>query len=335
MGQNVIWRLTAVGMEQLLKTGDKLDGGLLKELIDRRILTKRHFDCSEIEDKSKAGIVSKALIGLQMLWVVFECGTRKAQNLPITLLEFHVLIQIPYTIFAYICWWFKPLDVAVPITLPIPYDLWPTAFRTVTVETFTSPSRAKSPLRRVGVCGTYPTVFAQALFDFCYHLTSSGEKWSAVMAALNGGIHAIASHFHFPHVVEMWFWRASCIGVAALPGLLVLFVGSTGLTTYPLLWFHRVAVREQSMFKDAIHEFVRTWSDAVRRGISENGAGLVGWGKRFPKWGKDLIILNGILWLLAYIVADIFLTVEAFISMRKLPQGAYSTPVWTDYFPHV
>src|SRR5690606_1790371 len=64
MGQNVIWRLTAVGMEQLLKTGDKLDGGLLKELIDRRILTKRHFDCSEIEDKSKAGIVSKALIGL-------------------------------------------------------------------------------------------------------------------------------------------------------------------------------------------------------------------------------------------------------------------------------
>jgi len=29
------------------------------------------------------------------------------------------------------------------------------------------------------------------------------------------------------------------------------------------------------------------------------------------------------------------LTIEAFISIRSLPKGAYSTPSWSDFLPHI
>jgi TRAP-type C4-dicarboxylate transport system permease small subunit len=39
--------------------------------------------------------------------------------------------------------------------------------------------------------------------------------------------------------------------------------------------------------------------------------------------------------LLAFIFSRLFLVVEAFISMRSLPIGAYSTVSWVGFLPHI
>ena len=36
-----------------------------------------------------------------------------------------------------------------------------------------------------------------------------------------------------------------------------------------------------------------------------------------------------------YATARLYLVVEAFISLRSLPLGAYSTPSWVDTLPHI
>lgn len=95
MAQQAVWNLTAAGMEQLLKTRDEARGSLLRELIDKQILTRAHFDHTAIEDKGKANNIAKLLVSLQILWVVAQCIGRKVQGLPLTLLEIHILTRMP------------------------------------------------------------------------------------------------------------------------------------------------------------------------------------------------------------------------------------------------
>lgn len=51
--------------------------------------------------------------------MVGQCLGRKLEGLPLTLLEYHVLLHVCYTIVVYLFWMHKPLDVTVPLTLPI------------------------------------------------------------------------------------------------------------------------------------------------------------------------------------------------------------------------
>ena len=39
--------------------------------------------------------------------------------------------------------------------------------------------------------------------------------------------------------------------------------------------------------------------------------------------------------ILLYVSARVFITVESFISIRKLPLGVYVTVNWANYFPHL
>src|SRR5690606_11634947 len=94
IGSEVAWRLTPAGMEQLLMTEDKLDGGKLRELIDDKILGKEHFDWMAIEDKSKASGIAKFLVSLQIFWLLFECMGRNLPGLAPSLLESHTLIRM-------------------------------------------------------------------------------------------------------------------------------------------------------------------------------------------------------------------------------------------------
>jgi len=356
--QQVVRNLTAAGMKQLLKTQDKLDGGVLKKLINNQTLTKAHFDYDVIKDKSKANDIAKLLVSLQILWVVAQCIGRKAQGLPLTLLEIHILTrmspqpftahfhhltvhlhfipEIPFTILAYLCWWYKPLDVAVPIALPIlqPECGLPDGFRDVKVESFASSSRELAPLRGAGVCGSNLSVFGQAAFDFFYHCTPTGELWSTIMGLLNGALHATAWISHFPTEIEMWLWRASCIGVGSMPVLTHLLVGSRGLISYPLRAFYRLAARGKCTVGDLMQEIYRAWGEAVEGNFGGKVEGTGGWGKRFPICGRHICIAGCGFVTWVYMNSIMYLAVEAFVSVRNLPQGAYRTVNWANYFPH-
>ncbi|KAK3933576.1 hypothetical protein QBC46DRAFT_401760 [Diplogelasinospora grovesii] len=248
---NIIRTLTASGMKQLLESGT------LDKLIHEGVLTKKHFD------HQKKDNIAKTLVSLQILWVVAQCAGRKIAGLPLTLLEIHILTQIPYGIVAYLCWWNKPLDVAVPIELPVSSSFleWSAA----KAEDYSGPYRYSYPLRGGGICGSNLSVFGQASFDFCWNLDATGERWSTVMGLLNGCVHGSAWVSHFPTTTEQWLWRAPCVGVGVMPTLTLIMVGRRDLLSFALMAFHRLAARGTCAVSDLVEEVIRAWREAVKQ----------------------------------------------------------------------
>ncbi|KAK7424473.1 hypothetical protein QQX98_000438 [Neonectria punicea] len=68
----------------------------------------------QIDDKSKADYIQKALVLTQILWMVTQCITRYICDLPLTLLEVHTIIHVVCAVFLYACWFQKPLNVQEP-----------------------------------------------------------------------------------------------------------------------------------------------------------------------------------------------------------------------------
>ncbi|KAB8278993.1 hypothetical protein BDV30DRAFT_203027 [Aspergillus minisclerotigenes] len=59
---------------------------------------------------------------MQIMWMIVQLIGRISAGLPVTLLETHVAIQIPFAVVAYAFWWSKPLDVDEPMFLPLDGD---------------------------------------------------------------------------------------------------------------------------------------------------------------------------------------------------------------------
>ncbi|CAD6578262.1 MAG: hypothetical protein ASARMPRED_008660 [Alectoria sarmentosa] len=121
--------------------------------------------------------------------------------------------------------------------------------------------------------------------------------WFASMAY--GGVHAAAWNGHFPSSIEMWLWRASSICIAG-SGLLWILINMLART-----------------FKG----FKTYWGKV--ESLRAHWTSLVGLG--------SLATLCG----LAYLLARIYLVVEAFMSLRKLPAAAFETLQWTQLVPHL
>lgn len=65
------------------------------------------FDVSsdEIMDKSKANMMGKALICLQVLWFAIQTIARAVAGYPLTLLEIHTMVHVLCALAMYILWW--------------------------------------------------------------------------------------------------------------------------------------------------------------------------------------------------------------------------------------
>ncbi len=121
--------------------------------------------------------------------------------------------------------------------------------------------------------------------------------WFASMAY--GSLHASAWNGHFPSKIEMWLWRASSICIAGSGLVWILINMSARISGGFKAYWGRVA------------------------SLKAHWTSLVGLG--------SLATLCG----LAYLLARIFLVVEAFISLRKLPAAAFETLQWTQLVPHL
>lgn len=121
--------------------------------------------------------------------------------------------------------------------------------------------------------------------------------WFASMAF--GGIHAAAWHNYFPSDAEAWIWRCSATYIS-WSGLVWLTINLSAKMFKPIddLWMGQRLSRAP---------WVRSWLLAI------------------------LCALCGSL----YIFARLYLVVEAFMSIRQLPVGAYQTPAWTEILPHL
>ena len=65
----------------------------------------------DIKDKSKADILAKGLVILQVAWIYVQCISRKAAGFPLTPLEIHTLVHAACALIMFALWFRKPLDV--------------------------------------------------------------------------------------------------------------------------------------------------------------------------------------------------------------------------------
>ena len=68
-----------------------------------------------IRDKSKADMLAKALVCIQVGWMLVQTISRKIIGYPISLLEIHTLIHVACAIVMYGLWFQKPLDIRDPV----------------------------------------------------------------------------------------------------------------------------------------------------------------------------------------------------------------------------
>jgi hypothetical protein len=66
---------------------------------------------SHIQDKSKADLLAKSLVCVQVLWVAGQAIERKLAGYPMTLLEIHTLVHVVCALVMYGLWLQKPLNV--------------------------------------------------------------------------------------------------------------------------------------------------------------------------------------------------------------------------------
>lgn len=90
-----------------------------RKYLSEGLIHEKTFDQKMIRDKCKASNLAKLLAAVQALWLVMQGGARWHSNLPLTLLEVHVLIRVVNTALIYGFWWAKPLDINEPIVIKL------------------------------------------------------------------------------------------------------------------------------------------------------------------------------------------------------------------------
>ena len=130
-----------------------------------------------------------------------------------------------------------------------------------------------------------------------YGLVMGVALWFSSMAF--AGIHAAAWNDCFPSSAEAWLWRCSA--------LYIIWSG--------LVW----------MLINLVAQLSKPFDDYW------NNHRLPG-----PPFVKPMpLVVLGFICGILYAFARMYLVIEAFISIRKLPTSAYQTPDWTQVIPHL
>jgi len=70
-----------------------------------------------IDVKAKADPITKLVVCVQAGWFIVQCIARVAQDLPLTLLEIHVLAHVFVALLMYLFWFSKPYNALSPIVI--------------------------------------------------------------------------------------------------------------------------------------------------------------------------------------------------------------------------
>jgi hypothetical protein len=114
-----------------------------------------------------------------------------------------------------------------------------------------------------------------------------------------GAIHIAAWNYFFPTRIEELFWHLSSVWV----------------TFCAAFWLITNLLAHMFPFID------RIWVAYNERWLGWLGTIVI----------TALCIMSGV----SYIVAKAYLVVEAFASIREVPEDVYKTPSWSQVFPHL
>lgn len=321
------------------------------------------FRMEDIYEKHTSSAISKFLACIQAAWFTLQCGSRWVAGLPLSLLEIHVAIQVLFTAVMYVFWWQKPLDVGTPIkivlrmkdgygvssdrSLPVIPQYTSSELNFAQEKTddelLVLGSEAQSFFTRPTTSTTGDLdLLSIASHDLAKHimkpLIGQGGMESkflpfamAVEIGLvigSGMLHAAAWHSRFPSVVEGWIWRVASLTICILAPLI-------GYLTYKnhyhedlimLLW--KLQLREYSS-----GAWYSTWFSTIDSTSDRHAKRLTNRGLMGKKWVHMNIMCVILIMVGVYSGAVLFLTLESYLCLRYLPEAAFQTPRWVNYWP--
>lgn len=138
----------------------------------------------------------------------------------------------------------------------------------------------------------------------------------AISTALYGGLHAAAWHSFFPTEVEKWFWRVSSTVIAA-----------SGLSfAYGMASDRLYCHIDPNQYRPSVRR--AAWAlEWVMYLLSLDGSDFT----IRTSFGRIVYTSLGV----CCVIARLYLVVESFISLRKVPVEVYQTPDWTQWIPHL
>jgi nitrate reductase NapE component len=255
----------------------------------------------DIEDRSKGDLLSKAMVLLQGLWFTAQCLARVQQHLPVTELEVATLAFQITSIFIWLLWLHKPLDVQQSILLG-PDDEFvatPEGRLVAALYGFASAIVGNSSASDLGTSASVPSFWSTRKFAerdprFLWVIIES------LVGTIFGVIHCAVWKADFPSASEMWMWRSCSVAVAVIPLSLTL------LATPSMLANGKPGIEKKSSIPQTLL--------MVRKFI------IVG---IFPL----LVVL--------YVGARLLLIVLYFTTLRNLAPGAFVDVNWSMYIPHL
>ena len=277
----------------------------------RELATRGHhlkLGQKAIMDKSKADLLAKGLVICQIGWLVLQSLARKAVGLPLTLLEVHTMSHVAAAVVLYACWWFKPKDVG-EATL-VEYVAADKAALRLDIQEMlhqTTIAELKSGHNQWFQLRVKNSHFSElslkdtnlSMWEIAAPLGGS-TAMGVGFASLHMSAHWAASGIYFPTAVEALLWKIAGYFLIGITGLL----GLAGFLTILALG------------KDgSLNELMRF--------------------ERFRILYTILALPSGPVVVWAISGSRLYLIVESFVSLRRIPLEAYILPDWSSILPHI
>ncbi|KAJ7769060.1 hypothetical protein B0H14DRAFT_3165054 [Mycena olivaceomarginata] len=209
----------------------------------------RSIDAEDIMDKSKGDALSKGLALAQGLWFCVQYFGRIHQHLAVTQLEVATLAFAIVSVFIWVLWWGKPLDVQRPIVIGSPKAEAANVTRRdlpVRIKFFgvigglyeDTPDEKYDPLSSSSVPSFWTSQLGENKTEFIF-----GFVFEWLVGIVFGAIHCAAWNAGFPTAGEMWIGGAAHYQLLFDEDTVFLFPLIYVLARIPLLLLPFIALR--------------------------------------------------------------------------------------------
>ncbi|KUJ21636.1 uncharacterized protein LY89DRAFT_637487 [Mollisia scopiformis] len=250
----------------------------------------------DIEDKSKADWLLKAIAMSQISWLILNVWARHVAQFPITQLEIASVAFSLIAIATYAANWWKPKDItsSTALTTTVEPGLWyqkPPRIFISFIDRLLAPAASEyvpdySRIRRI----SNDRVWMEGQPPLILFLT-------AVSSLMFGGFHCLAWNFEFPSKSELVLWRVASIASTTLPSV------SLGISL--------------------VSHYLST-AFADRRHVVSVINSLAPLNHFPPAW-----------WGLLERRPSLAILVLLFTSLRSTPKGVYDDTPWTRFLPNI
>ena len=295
---------------------------------------------------------------VQVLWFSANFVARAVQHIHITTLELTTLAFIPCMLAASIVWRHKPAAIENVIILSSKAsiddirraagdDSSRTYFRTpldyITRKEWTLSllwAHYLNILRKLHL-----PFFSRHNADFpatripndrWIEPTWKYEWFTAVFVWIYGGIFVIGWNFHFPTSTERILWQVSSVGTIGVLVICTLLEMPRSITCTPWLLHTNQSTTQSKAKHPKRHSHwhglgkIQARMDGVASSIRNNSA------DKDPAMEIRLRVLFPWTFVcVAYCLFRMYILVEDFVGLRKLPKSAFDTVQWSQYIPKI